>query len=116
LADEPTNAEIPDLPVPELPQPMGFTTVEAVQCCQTELQPFAISLNFINHGFECIRSISVLNTRKFDYTSTTEIDQLKKHSNTFARMLKHWLSISLRQRIPLGDLIFFHESIGLGIH
>jgi hypothetical protein len=35
LANERVITEIPDLPVPELPQPMGFTKVEVVHFCWT---------------------------------------------------------------------------------
>jgi hypothetical protein len=35
LANARVITEIPDLPVPELPQPMGFTKVDVVHFCRT---------------------------------------------------------------------------------
>jgi hypothetical protein len=39
VANQPVIAERPDIPVPQLPQPIGFTSVEVVKFSQTELQP-----------------------------------------------------------------------------
>jgi hypothetical protein len=39
VATQPVIAERPDIPVPQLPQPMGFTSVEVVKFSETKLQP-----------------------------------------------------------------------------
>jgi hypothetical protein len=100
VADQPVIAERPDIPVPQLPQPMGFSSVEVMKFIQTELQPLNISIDFINKAFQSVKSLSVSNARRSDHTSPAGMAQLEKHTNILAKMLKYRLSLFLRHRLP----------------
>jgi hypothetical protein len=108
VANKPDIVERPDTPAPQLPQPMGFASVEVVKSSQTELQPWNISADFIDEAFQFIKSLSVLNTKRSDQISPAKLAQLEKHTNTCAKMLKHRLSLFFRHRLPSQRLHLYY--------
>jgi hypothetical protein len=57
------------------------------------LKVLNISIDFISNAFQSIKSLSLLNTRRSDHISPAGMAKLEKHTNTFANMLKHRLSL-----------------------
>jgi hypothetical protein len=51
VANQPVVPERLDIPVPQLPQPRGFTSVEVVNFSQTEFQTMNISTDCIYKAF-----------------------------------------------------------------
>jgi hypothetical protein len=100
LARQPIILERPDIPVAQPAKPIDFTSVKVMNSSQTELQSLNISTDFIIHAFQSIKSLAVLNTRRFNHTLPAGMAQFEKHTNTFAKMLTHCLSLFLRHKVP----------------